>query len=281
MRYTGGEIGAQAGEGAVLQDPDGADPLAEDQRDLLRGKVRHDAQQDHVPLVIAEPLESLLPLRVGLGVQRGRVGSRRGGRGLQLVGQRRFAPMAATLVDEAMVGHEEHPRPKARFVSLEAGQTPHQLKQHLPGEVVRVDGPLRSQVAADPSGDRPVQALPRPLSAGASRRQDLWEARTNRHHGIIGRFGHKRDLECFPDSAQANGPARPGLTIIDTSRVITLRYQGRLHHIGIGRAHKHTRVLILVADLDIRIITQDGGLLRHLTLDPNRDCQPIKPASSP
>jgi len=86
-------------------------------------------------------------------------------------------------------------------------------------------------------------------------------------------------------------PTRPGLTIpahyrvrhdkIDSSGVVTLRYRSRLHHIGIGRAHKNTRVLILVADLDIRIITQDGDLLRHLTLDPNRDYQPLNPASSP
>jgi hypothetical protein len=31
---------------------------------------------------------------------------------------------------------------------------------------------------------------------------------------------------------------------------------------------------VLIADLDIRIITDDGTLLRELTLDPNRDYQP-------
>jgi hypothetical protein len=40
-----------------------------------------------------------------------------------------------------------------------------------------------------------------------------------------------------------------------------------VEHIGIGRAHKHTRVLVLVADLDVRILTLDGELLRALTLD--------------
>jgi hypothetical protein len=33
-------------------------------------------------------------------------------------------------------------------------------------------------------------------------------------------------------------------------------------------------VLVLVADLDIRVLTQDGQLLRALTLDPSRDYQP-------
>lgn len=61
---------------------------------------------------------------------------------------------------------------------------------------------------------------------------------------------------------------------IDTSGVVTLRHNSRLHHIGIGRRHAQTRVLVLIHDLEIRIITPDGELLRELTLDPTRDYQP-------
>ena len=62
---------------------------------------------------------------------------------------------------------------------------------------------------------------------------------------------------------------------IDKTGSVTLRHNSKLHHIGIGRAHKHTPVTLLVADLDIRVIaTQTGELLRHLTLDPTRDYQP-------
>jgi len=32
----------------------------------------------------------------------------------------------------------------------------------------------------------------------------------------------------------------------------------------------------LVADLDVRILDAEGNLLRHLTLDPSRDYQPIR-----
>lgn len=67
---------------------------------------------------------------------------------------------------------------------------------------------------------------------------------------------------------------------IDKSGVVTLRHNGRLHHIGIGRAHAGTPVLLLVHDLEIRVIDQDTGeLLRHLTLDPNRDYQPRPPTT--
>ncbi len=36
-----------------------------------------------------------------------------------------------------------------------------------------------------------------------------------------------------------------------------------------------TRVLLSVQDLDVRMITEDGGLLRQLTLDPSRDYQSL------
>lgn len=63
---------------------------------------------------------------------------------------------------------------------------------------------------------------------------------------------------------------------VDKTGRVTLRHNSRLHHIGIGRAHKNRPIKLLIADRDIRIIDQQTGeLLRQLTLDPNRDYQPI------
>jgi transposase InsO family protein len=61
---------------------------------------------------------------------------------------------------------------------------------------------------------------------------------------------------------------------IDPTGVFTLRHNSRLHHIGIGRRHAGTDVLILVHDHHIRVLTTDGDLLRELVLDPTRDYQP-------
>lgn len=61
---------------------------------------------------------------------------------------------------------------------------------------------------------------------------------------------------------------------VDTTGSVTLRHAGRLHHIGIGRTHAGTDVVMLVDDLDIRVVATTGELLRHLTLDPARDYQP-------
>ena len=61
---------------------------------------------------------------------------------------------------------------------------------------------------------------------------------------------------------------------IDATGKITLRYNGRLYSIGIGRTHARTRVLVLVHDLDIRIIdAATGELLRELVLDPTQRYQ--------
>lgn len=61
---------------------------------------------------------------------------------------------------------------------------------------------------------------------------------------------------------------------IDRAGKITIRYQGRLHHIGLGRAHAGNTVAVLIAGRDIRILTDTGQLIRALTLDPSRDYQP-------
>jgi transposase InsO family protein len=62
---------------------------------------------------------------------------------------------------------------------------------------------------------------------------------------------------------------------VDADGKLTLRYNGTLHHIGIGRTHARTRVLMLVHDLEVRVINAaTGELLRELTLDPSRDYQP-------
>lgn len=70
---------------------------------------------------------------------------------------------------------------------------------------------------------------------------------------------------------------------IDADGKVTLRHAGRLYHIGVGRTHARTRLLLLVQDLHIRIIdAATGELLRELTLDPSRNYQPTgrHPAAS-
>ena len=86
-----------------------------------------------------------------------------------------------------------------------------------------------------------------------------------------------------PSSRAADTHDRVRTDIIDTNGVVTLRHGGRLYHIGIGRTHARTHVIMLVQDLHIRIVdAATGELLRQLTLDPARNYQPTgKPRRSP
>ena len=65
---------------------------------------------------------------------------------------------------------------------------------------------------------------------------------------------------------------------IDTTGCVTLRIAGKLRHIGIGRPHTGTHVLLLVQDLNVRVINAaTGTLLRELTINPNTNYQPQHP----
>ena len=70
--------------------------------------------------------------------------------------------------------------------------------------------------------------------------------------------------------------------VIAASGTVTLRTGGKLYHLGIGRIHAGTRVLILVQDLHIRIINAaTGELLRELMLDTSRNYQPTGAPKGP
>jgi hypothetical protein len=63
---------------------------------------------------------------------------------------------------------------------------------------------------------------------------------------------------------------------VDKGGGVTLRYQGRLHHIGVGRAYRGWRVILLVVGRQVEVIgAGDGCRLRRLTLDPTTDYQPM------
>ena len=115
---------------------------------------------------------------------------------------------------------------------------------------------------------------------------------------FIDEYNHRRPHRSLPHNAtpatiyNSRPKADPATRIdthnrvrtdrIDQAGSITLRHNGRLHHIGIGRIHHRTRVLILVQDSNITIINAaTGEVLRELTLDPTRDYQPTGAPKGP
>jgi transposase InsO family protein len=109
-------------------------------------------------------------------------------------------------------------------------------------------------------------------------------------------YNHQRPHRALPHRATPNTAytARPKATVTteptarthDRSRDdrvsktgnVTLRHSGRLHHIGIGRAHAGTPIILQIEDLNIRVAHAiTGELLRELTLDPTKDYQAQHP----
>jgi transposase InsO family protein len=112
-------------------------------------------------------------------------------------------------------------------------------------------------------------------------------------NAFVDEYNHRRPHRSLPRHAtpatayQARPKAEPGGQTapetherlrhdrIDKAGRITLRYGGQLYSIGVGRTHTGTHVLVLVQDLNIRIINAaTGELLRELVLDPAKRYQP-------
>jgi transposase InsO family protein len=110
---------------------------------------------------------------------------------------------------------------------------------------------------------------------------------------FTGQYNHTRPHRSLPHRAtpatayQARPKAVPGTDrtadthdrvrhdTISKAGSVTLRVAGQLRHIGIGRTYAGTYVLLLVHDLNVRVIhAATGELLRDLTIDPRRDYQP-------
>ena len=86
-------------------------------------------------------------------------------------------------------------------------------------------------------------------------------------------FGSRDKAKPRSDRPTATRELRVRHDKVDKDGSVTIRYAGKLHHIGMGRALKARRVILLVAGRDIRVLGEDGELLRSLTLDPSRDYQ--------
>jgi hypothetical protein len=63
--------------------------------------------------------------------------------------------------------------------------------------------------------------------------------------------------------------------VVDNHGKLSLRHNGRLHHIGVGRTHARTPILMQINGLNIRVIyATTGELIRELILNPALDYQP-------
>jgi transposase InsO family protein len=88
-------------------------------------------------------------------------------------------------------------------------------------------------------------------------------------------FVYKTQPKATPQKLETPTYYRLRRDRIDATGKVTLRYLSKLRHIPVGAHHRHRKVVLFVAGTDVRIVTTDGVLLRHLTLDPARSYQPL------
>jgi len=56
---------------------------------------------------------------------------------------------------------------------------------------------------------------------------------------------------------------------------VTIHYLGRLRHIHVSYKQRGRAVTLLVACSYLRVLADDGSILRALILDPTRNYQPV------
>ena len=95
---------------------------------------------------------------------------------------------------------------------------------------------------------------------------------------------HRSALGHTPFQARLKaGPALPTPPVqyrvrrdrLDSEGRVTVRYLGRLRHIHVSYRRRRQPVTLLVAGAQVRIVAEDGSLVRDLTLDPTRDYQTL------
>jgi transposase InsO family protein len=120
--------------------------------------------------------------------------------------------------------------------------------------------------------------------AGLQAQLDRFRAYYNtiRPHRALGR---RTPADAFAARTKAT-PRRRGITVpaqhrvrrdrIDKTGKVTLRYRSKLLHLGIGRRYAGTRVLILVAERNARVLNDNGELLAEFTINPTKTYQTQK-----
>ncbi|EHR48934.1 transposase [Saccharomonospora marina XMU15] len=103
---------------------------------------------------------------------------------------------------------------------------------------------------------------------------------TARPHRSIGRRTPERAYTALPKATPTHTPQpewRTRTDRVDKNGKISLRYAGQLRHLGIGRAHIGTPVLILIHDRNTTVSNADTGqIIAEHTIDPTKHYQPKK-----
>jgi len=190
---------------------------------------------------------------------------------------------ASTLTDNGMVYTVRFATGRGGITAFEAelrtlGITQKNSRPNHPttcGKVERFQQTLKKWLRAQPIQPRTIGELQHLLDAFVDEYNHRRPHRSLPHSATPSAAYHSRPKAKPTGQAGRHTHDRVRHDKVDSNGKLTLRVNGRLHHIGIGRTHARTPVTLLIQDLHVRVIAAaTGELLRELTIDPTRDYQP-------
>jgi hypothetical protein len=146
------------------------------------------------------------------------------------------------------------------------------------GKVERFQQTLKKWLRAQPEQPTTLHQLQILLDAFVEEYNHHRPHRSLPHRATPATTYHARPKATPTSDRSTDSHDRTRHDIVSTAGNVTLRIAGQLRHIGIGRTHARTRVILLVHDLHVRVVNAvTGELLRDLIIDPSKDYQPKNP----
>ena len=102
------------------------------------------------------------------------------------------------------------------------------------------------------------------------------------HRSVEGRTpfqAFQARLKAGPSLAIAPIQYRVRRDKLDGGGRVTVRYLGRLRHLYVSYKRRRQPVTLLVAGPHVQVLAEDGAILRELSLDANRNYQPVEPVA--
>lgn len=197
----------------------------------------------------------------------------------------RYGAPASTLTDNGLVFTTRLARHKGARGGFEKLLAAHRITQkngrpghpQTQGKIERFHQTLKRWLKVRPLPDT-IDTLHRLLTEFRT-----WY-NTARPHRSLGRRTPQQAYTALPKATPTNSADttewRSRTDTVDQHGKVTLRYAGNLRHLGIGRAHTGTPVLMLIHNRDVTVSSMNTGqVIAEFTIDPTKNYQPRKPTN--
>jgi hypothetical protein len=201
-----------------------------------------------------------------------------------------YGPPASTLTDNGMVYTTRFSGGKGGRTSFEKElQTLHIIQKNghpnhpqTQGKVERFQQTMKKWLTAQPHQPTTLTELQSLLIAFADQYNNRRPHKSLPHHQTPA-TRYTTGIKASPSDNPSSDPHhRVRYDKVDKTGRVTLRHAGQLYHIGIGRTHARTPIIMLIQDTHVTIIdTATGEVLRDLILDTTRNYQPTGKTRNP